>query len=184
METLDVVSFYRTGSASVFELVMDGSNEMEEDGETLSVGRVHMIRDGFLEMYMECYQMPPEDTLIMLLLDAHDDTVDIPPYDAPGMREQIDKLMESRGKLVWSVDMGECLSQMYVTRDSHPELSAQWTEQRRIQESIIADQQRRQEDELAAEFIDAMTQSERGQMRSGEPVNPEGSVGLGIIYVP
>ena len=184
METLEVVKFYRTGSASVFDFVVNGSNEMEEDGQILTVHRAHMIRDGYLEMYMEAYHMPPEDTLIMLLLDAHDETVNIPPVDGPKVAADIATLMQNRDKVIWSVDVNDCLAQMYVTRDSHPELSSQWLDQRRMQESAVEGYQRRKEELEAAEYMDAMPTSRRSELRSDLEVNPSGSVGLGITYVP
>ena len=184
METLEVTNFYRTGSASVFEFVVDETNEEEIDGEVITVGRAHMIRDGYIEMYMEAYQLTGEDALALLLLDAHDETVEIPPVDAPGVRAQIDTLMGNRDKLRWSVDVQECLAQMYVSRSTHPELSAQWLNQRLSQESAVEGYQRRQEEIVAAEMMETMPTELRSQRRSDLDVNPSGSVEFGIEYVP
>lgn len=122
-----------------------------DNGESTVV----LLYDGILETYMENYQLMPGDALTMICLDTLDDTIDVPPYLQPGMRDIVDEILAKSDSLVWdeSLDRNEVLAQITVAEDTAPELSASWRLQRIREEEVSKAYARRQEELLADEFM-------------------------------
>lgn len=142
------------------------------------------MQDGLLESYMEAYALMPGEALELILLDWYEDTVEVPPYMEPGMRVVVDEILTKVDQIDWRCDRDETLAQITVTADTAPDLSAQWSGNRKRNENSSAAYQHRQEELLAEEFVDSMPSVLRSLPRSDEPAGFNDSIEFAIKYVP
>lgn len=170
---MKVLSFEKRNKMSLITLERD-------DGQQHN----WILLDGQLEQYMEVYWLQPGEALELLALDIMDDSVEVPPYDAPGMREVVEQILSRAGDLEWMVDRDETLARITVANDVASELTEAWRERRKIEEAHRYGYQKRQEELLADEFMTVMPSALRAAPRdvTTSPALP--SVGLGITFVP
>lgn len=157
----EVVAYARDVPGSMLRLIDDGGGL-----------RVHLLADGVLESYSEAYWLAPEQTLDLLVLDAMDDTVEIPPVGAP--RADIDRLLARAGSLVWKVDKADTLRQILVDRDTQPGLADDWLAARMRGDEMEESRRRRSEEIEASGFLAGMKMSDG--IRRGEVVDIDGTV--------
>jgi RNA 3'-terminal phosphate cyclase len=139
----DVIGFEKATGSSRFTVDMGGG-----------AVQVHVFRDGQLEDYMEAYGLQAADVVTMVLLDALDDSVDVPPYLAPGMRDQVDAILKKASRLRWKTDRDQAVAKMQVPPGS--EIAAAWRTRRLQAEALVAGHQRRQEELRAEDHVQAL----------------------------
>jgi hypothetical protein len=168
-----VLDFERYGKSSRIT-ISNGEREM-----------LWILADGNLETYMEAYQLMPGEAFALILLDICDDSVDVPPYLQEDMRGIVEDILKKSNTIEWAegLDRDEVLSQITVSRDTAPELSQTWRENRLRDEEAIAANQNRQMELEAAEYVDALPASVRAQPRDNDSIQAMDSLGLAIQFV-